>query len=124
MAKKNKSNTSDYIGFRAKNDKQKAEFYYRANTLKDKGISKADIFEAGLLALEKGNTIEQIQRKKNKAINERDSYLREAINLNNKIGAYNRQLKFKPDGRFKELNVKDNVLTIQFFDNEGNSYEF
>ena len=64
MAKGNKNKTSDYVGFRAKNDKQKEEFYNRANTLKDKGISKADIFEAGLLALENGNSIEQIQRKK------------------------------------------------------------
>lgn len=124
MAKGNRTKTSDYVGFRAKNDKQKEEFYNRANTLKDKGISKADIFEAGLLALEIGNSIEQLQRKKNKEINERDSFLKEAINLNKHIEALNRQLKYKPDGRFKELNVEDQVLTIQILDNEGNSYEF
>ena len=89
MAKKNKNKTSDYVGFRAKNDKQKEEFYNRANTLKDKGISKADIFEAGLLALENGSSEEQLLRKKNVLINKRNSYLKEASDSNKRIENYN-----------------------------------
>ena len=120
MAKKNKNNSSDYVGFRAKNEKQKEEFYNRSKTLKENGFSKADIFEAGLLALEKGNSKEQLKRKKDKDINERDSYLRKDKELNNHIEAINRQFVFKYG--FKEYYVKDNVLNIDVTDKEGNEY--
>lgn len=123
MAKRKTNKTSDYVGFRAKTEKQKEEFYNRANTLKDKGISKADIFEAGLLALESGNSEEQILRRKNKEINERNELLKEALDINKRIEAYNRQLKFKPNGRYKEIDFLDNVLTINIFDKEGNEIE-
>lgn len=119
MAKRNKSKTSDYVGFRAKNEKQKEEFYNRANTLKDKGISKADIFEAGLLALENGSSEEQLLRKKNVLINKRNSYLKEASDSNKRIEAYNRQLKTRFSERYKNLDVKDNVLTIEVTDSSG-----
>lgn len=119
MAKGNKSKTSDYVGFRAKNEEQKEEFYNRANTLKDKGISKADIFEAGLLALENGSSEEQLLRKKNVLINKRNSYLKEASDSNKRIEAYNRQLKTRFSERYKNLDVKDNVLTIEVTDSSG-----
>ena len=123
MAKKNKNNSSDYVGFRAKTEEQKEEFYNRAETLKSKGISKADIFEAGLLALENGSSEEQLLRKKNVLINERDSYLKEASDSNKRIEAYNRQLKDR-FSRYKNLDVNDNVLTIEILDKEGNEYKF
>lgn len=122
MAKKDKNKTSDYVGFRAKTEKQKEEFYNRADTLKEKGISKADIFEAGLLALENGNSEEQILRKKNVLINERDSYLKKASDNNKRIEAYNRQLQDR-FSRYENLDFKDNVLTIEVYDKEGNKLE-
>ena len=123
MAKRKTNKTSDYVGFRAKTEEQKEEFYNRANTLKDKGISKADIFEAGLLALENGNSEEQILRKKNVLINKRNSYLKEASDNNKRIEAYNRQLKTRFSERYKNLDVKDNVLTIEITDSSGTKKE-
>ena len=123
MAKRKTNKTSDYVGFRAKTEEQKEEFYNRANTLKDKGISKADIFEAGLLALENGNSEEQILRKKNVIINKRNSYLKEASDNNKRIEAYNRQLKTRFSERYKNLDVKDNVLTIEVTDSSGTKKE-
>lgn len=122
MAKKDKNKTSDYVGFRAKTEKQKEEFYNRADTLKEKGISKADIFEAGLLALENGNSEEQILRRKNVLINERNEYLNKAMDSNLRIEAYNRQL-YNRFSRYKDLDFKDNVLTIEISDKEGNKIE-
>lgn len=124
MAKKKTNKSSDYVGFRAKTEEQKLQFYNRAEILKGNGYSKADIFEAGLLALEQGASEEQIQRKKAKEINERDSYLEKAIQLNKHIEALNRRLKNKPNGRHTNLAVEDQVLTIEILDNEGNKYEF
>lgn len=122
MTKKDKNKTSDYVGFRAKTEKQKKEFYNRANTLKEKGISKANIFEAGLLALENGSSEEQLLRKKNVLINKRNKCLDEAIDSNKRIEAYNRQLQYK-FSRHKDLNLADNVLNIEVLDNEGNKIE-
>lgn len=123
MAKRKTNKTSDYVGFRAKTEEQKEEFYNRANTLKDKGISKADIFEAGLLALENGSSEEQLLRKKNVLINKRNSYLKEASDNNKRIEAYNRQLKTRFSERYKNLDVKDNVLTIEVTDSSGTKKE-
>ena len=123
MAKKDKK-TTDYVGFRAKSENQKEEFYNRAENIKEKGFSKADIFEAGLLALEEGSSEEQLQRKKKKDINERNKFLKNAVSLNRHIEALNRKLKNKPNGRYKNLDVKDNVLTIKIIDKEGNEVEF
>ena len=123
MAKKKSKKSADYVGFRAKHEQQKEEFYNRAETLKDKGFTKADIFEAGLLALENGNSEEQLLRKKNVLINERDSYLKKASDNNKRIEAYNRQLKNR-FSRYEKLDFKDNVLPIQVFDTEGNEHNF
>ena len=121
-AKKKKNNSSDYVGFRAKDDKQKVEFYNRADTLKDsKGYSKADIFEAGLLALEDGRSIEQTKRKQTKAINERDYYLREAKALNEEVKALNRQFKFIH--KLENTDLNNNVLTFKILDKDGREYE-
>lgn len=123
MTKRKTNKTSDYVGFRAKTEEQKEEFYNRANTLKDKGISKADIFEAGLLALENGSSEEQLLRKKNVLINKRNSNLKEASDSNKRIEAYNRQLKTRFSERYKNLDVKDNVLTIEVTDSSGTKKE-
>ena len=123
MAKRKTNKTSDYVGFRAKTEEQKEEFYNRADTLKAKGISKADIFEAGLLALESGKSEEQILRRKNILINKRDEHLKEASDSNKRIEAYNRQL-INRFSRYENLDVNDNVLTIEVLDKEGNEYNF
>ena len=123
MRKRKSNKNSDYVGFRAKTEKQKEDFYNRSETLKSKGISKADIFEAGLLALESGNSEEQILRRKNVLINKRDKHLREASDSNKRIEAYNRQL-IDRFSRYENLDVNDNVLTIEVSDKEGNEYSF
>ena len=108
---------NDYIGFRAKTEAQKREFYKRSENLKAKGYTKSDIFKAGLLALEKGESEQQLIYQKNKAINERDKYLMQTIALNEYIGAKNRRLKDK-FSRYKELNINDGVIIL--FDSKGN----
>ena len=109
---------NDYIGFRAKTEAQKREFYKRSENLKAKGYTKSDIFKAGLLALEKGESEQQLIYQKIKAINERDKYLMQTIALNEYIEAKNRRLKDKFNSRYKELNINDGVIIL--FDSNGN----
>lgn len=120
---KRKKSSEIYIGFRTKTSSQKKDFYDRSKILKAKGITKADIFEAGLLALEKGASEEQILRRKNLLINKRDEALKEANDSNKRIEAYNRQLKDKFSYRYKDLDVNDNVLIIKTIDNSGTEKE-
>ena len=109
---------NDYIGFRAKTEAQKREFYKRSENLKAKVYTKSDIFKAGLLALEKGESEQQLIYQKIKAINERDKYLMQTIALNEYIEAKNRRLKDKFNSRYKELNINDGVIIL--FDSNGN----
>lgn len=121
-SKKKNNKSSDFVGFRAKDDRQREDFYNRADTLKDsKGFSKADIFEAGLLSLEDGLSLEQGRRKQLKAINQRDYYLREALALNVRIGAFNKQ--FKNIHKLDNVDLKNHVLTIKILDKNGREYD-
>ena len=121
MAKQdNKKESSEKtIGFRTKSLRQKKNFQDRSKTLKSKGITKADIFEAGLLALENGSSEEQLLRKKNFLINKRNEALKEASDSNKRIEAYNRQLKDRYSSRYENLPIEDNVIIIKIVDSSG-----
>jgi len=109
----------DKYQIRLGSEDKKEEFKKRCKNLKDsKGYTQADIFEAGLMALEGGNDEQQLIYKKQKAISERDNAIAQVNSLNNLIEAYNRQLKNKHKTRYKDLDVAASVKAI--YDSEGN----
>lgn len=109
---------NDSMTIRTGSEEKKKSFKDRSKELKANGYTQSDIFEAGLLALEKGYGEQQILYKKNKMIAERDNALHEVIEKNQMIEAYNRQLKDRYSNRYKELDVNDNIKKI--YDSEGN----
>ena len=106
------ANNNDSMTIRAGSKEKKEDFKIRCKNLKAKHITQAEIFEAGLLALEGGNTEQQIIYKKNKTIAERDEAILKVKDSNMRIEAYNRQLKDRYKSRYGELSLDDNIINL------------
>jgi len=108
----------DKYQIRLGSEDKKEEVKKRCKKLKAKGYTQADIFEAGLLALEEGNKEQQIIYKRTKTIAERDKALIIIKDSNLRIEAYNRQLKNKNSSRYNDLKIDADVIKI--YDEKGN----
>ncbi len=118
MAKKNKNKKDDYIGFRTRTEKQKKEYTDQAKHLKEsKKITKADIFEDGLLANLDVDSEDAFLLKKNIKRNKLADSLEEVKAYNEIIKAYNRRLKDLNPNRYKSLSVEDG--TVKLYDQQG-----
>lgn len=110
----------DSFTVRAGSESKKEDFKKRCKNLKNsKGCTQADIFEAGLMALEGGTDEQSIIYRKQKAISKRDNAIAEVNSLNKLIEAYNRQLKNKNKTRYSELDVAVSGIR-EIYDSEGN----
>lgn len=118
---KNKGHT---IGIKT-NKTEAEEIKLRCDNLKvTKGYSKKDVFLAGLLALENGESESNLLYRKNKEIHERDKLLKDVIGLNRHIRGLNSKLRANYNRHKKNLDPDDNVLTIKVYDSKNNELEF
>ena len=117
MAKK-KNNKNDYIGFRTRTEEQKEEYTKQAKHLKEsKHLTKADLFEDGILANLDVDSEEAFLLKKNIKRNRLANSLEEIKAYNEIIKAYNRRLKDLNPTRYKSLSVEDG--TVKLYDQQG-----
>lgn len=110
------TDNSDLYNFRAGNNETKKEFQQRTEKLKEKNISPRDIYEAGLMVFEAGNTEQQLLFRRNKTITERDVFFNLFIDRNIKISALNRMLRNK-NNRYNDFD--DNKDVIKLFNKDG-----